>query len=416
MILAAIQKSMIVDVWAFPMSVIVALVFLIGIYLFRAHHRDSRLYTFITGHRFVVLLMTVVALATAVQGTWNIDLMHHPVSIALVLVMLFSLALCTIDGLTKKIGRSYTLSHLGFFLIIYGAVFGAPDFSNSHMRVSRDISSSYASSDDGLTLPLPMKIQLKDFFIDYYEDGISPKQYTSILDIDGKTKFTSVNHPCIHKGFIIYQSDYDHINKEYSVVGLVRDPWLPLTFLGMLLLAIGAVSTLKLTWHSKSVIPVVFALAVIFTVLSLARIRLGTLMPALRSFWFVPHLIIYMLAYSLLAVSLICGVLSLFGKQSAGDVSLKLLGTVSSLLILGMLCGAVWAKLAWGDYWTWDAKECWAAATWIITLIGSHLPSSGKHKYLYVAVILLAFLSMQVTWYGVNYLPSAQFSMHTYNL
>ena len=50
-----------------------------------------------------------------------------------------------------------------------------------------------------------------------------------------------------------------------------------------------------------------------------------------------------------------------------------LLQTSSCLLLIGMLCGAVWAKQAWGDYWTWDPKECWAMATWMLTLIGMHL-------------------------------------------
>ena len=33
-------------------------------------------------------------------------------------------------------------------------------------------------------------------------------------------------------------------------------------------------------------------------------------------------------------------------------------------MTLGMLSGAIWAKEAWGHYWSWDPKETWAAATW----------------------------------------------------
>ena len=78
-----------------------------------------------------------------------------------------------------------------------------------------------------------------------------------------------------------------------------------------------------------------------------------------------------------------------------------------------MLCGAVWAKQAWGNYWTWDAKECWAAATWLLSLAGTHLPSSGRKNRLLFTV--LAFIAMQMTWYGVNFLPSSGQSLHTYN-
>lgn len=34
-----------------------------------------------------------------------------------------------------------------------------------------------------------------------------------------------------------------------------------------------------------------------------------------------------------------------------------------ALLTLGMLMGALWAKEAWGHYWSWDPKETWAAIT-----------------------------------------------------
>jgi len=359
--------------------------------------------------------MLAIACVTGVEGTWGLNLVHHPAFIALMLVSLFSLGLCIIDALKGKRPLSYCFSHIGFFLIVFGAIFSVPDFSNVGMRVTKDVASSYGSDSAGLTVPLPMRIRLQDFVIDYHEDGTSPKQFTSILDIDGQTKTTSVNHPCFCKGYLIYQSDYDHIDGEYSIIRLVRDPWLPIVFLGMALLALGAVLSLRVTWHSKAVIPIALGLAVLFALISLAKIRFGNLMPALRSLWFVPHLIIYMLAYSIMAISLVCGIISLTGRQGFGEVSSKLLGTASSLLILGMLCGAVWAKMAWGDYWTWDAKECWAAVTWILTLVGAHMPSAGKHKYLYLTLILIAFLAMQVTWYGVNYLPSAEFSLHTYN-
>jgi len=394
------------SMWAFPMSTILAVIFIVGILLLKRKQTSTTL---------TIILMLLMTAVTAVEGTFGWNLPHHPAFIVLMLAMLFAIGRVIYNSIKVKRSVSFILSHLGFFLIVFGTLFGAPDFRAAGMRVNKDLPSSYGYDPNGMTVPLPMKVQLEDFVIDYYEDGVSPKQYTSILDIDGKTLKTSVNHPCKYKGYLIYQTDYDHLNGEYSVIKMVRDPWLPLIFLGMTLLALGAILGLRLTWQgNKAVIPAVLVLSVIFAVISLARIRFGTLMPALRSLWFVPHLIIYMLAYSVMAISLICGIIALFGKENFGEISSRLLSTSSTLLILGMLCGAVWAKMAWGDFWTWDAKECWAAATWIITLIGTHLPSN-RNRYVYLAVVLLAFIAMQITWYGVNYLPSAAFSMHTYN-
>lgn len=136
-------------------------------------------------------------------------------------------------------------------------------------------------------------------------------------------------------------------------------------------------------------------------------------MPALRSLWFVPHLIIYMLAYAILAISVITGIVTLFSEKIPSGLPSRLLATSSSLLLAGMICGAVWAQQAWGSYWTWDAKECWAAATWLLSLAGTHLPGSGRKNRLLFTV--LAFIAMQMTWYGVNFLPSSGQSLHTYN-
>ena len=133
-------------------------------------------------------------------------------------------------------------------------------------------------------------------------------------------------------------------------------------------------------------------------------------MPALRSWWFVPHIFIYMVAYSLMALAL---VIWLFPVKNKEDLSNNLVRSSSALLIIGMLTGAVWARQAWGDYWAWDPKENWAAVTWLISLIHLHL--QDKRGWKAIVVIILAFLALQITWYGVNYLPSALDSLHTYN-
>ncbi len=47
------------------------------------------------------------------------------------------------------------------------------------------------------------------------------------------------------------------------------------------------------------------------------------------------------------------------------------------LLTLGLVLGAVWGKLAWGDYWNWDPKELWSLASWLVFLGYFHF------RYLY---------------------------------
>ena len=86
-------------------------------------------------------------------------------------------------------------------------------------------------------------------------------------------------------------------------------------------------------------------------------------------------------------------------------------------MTFGMLFGALWAKEAWGHYWGWDPKETWAAITWFSYLVYIHyrrIPT--HHPRLALWVLLISFVLLQMCWWGINYLPSAQgSSVHTYN-
>ena len=146
------------------------------------------------------------------------------------------------------------------------------------------------------------------------------------------------------------------------------------------------------------------------------------LMPALQSPWFVPHVIVYMLGYSLLGASLLVSLKGLFqhyvkNKIHQPDLSMadNFVYLGFSLLTLGLLFGALWAKQAWGHYWTWDPKETWAFLTWLVYLVYLHyrhyVPKKPVTAYWNLA---LAFVILLVAWFGVNYLPIAGESIHTY--
>lgn len=358
-----------------------------------------------------VILLAVSTVLVAVEGTCGYELHHHWTFVPVVVILLFLLGLAVAGDLRTRSICSL-MSHLGMFLVLSGGLSGALFRTDVQMEAFTDGGGSRTAFDrNGYVVTLPFSISLQDFRIDTYDDGTSPKQYTSTLDIDGRTMQTSVNHPCRYRGYRIYQSGYDFDGGASSVLKIVRDPLLPVVALGAILLALAALLSLKTVWNSWKMPVAAVALAAAFAVLSIARINLGTLVPALRSLWFIPHLIVYMLAYSILAMAVIAGIARLFSQKVPEALPGKLLSTASSLLLAGMLCGAAWAQQAWGDYWTWDTKECWAAATWLLTLAGMHIPK----KRAVLAFTILAFLAMQMTWYGVNYLPSSSRSLHTYN-
>lgn len=230
-----------------------------------------------------------------------------------------------------------------------------------------------------------------------------------------------------------------------------------------------------LRWRYRWVLPIGCLMAVMFASINIFKPEIHTeeLMPALRSPWFVPHVIVYMFSYAVMGIATILAIriLWLTRRSAAGSApatgsttpatvdaaasplspslqgDLRLCDTLVRMgwgfITMGIVMGALWAKQAWGDYWTWDPKETWAAATWLSYLLYMHLRqgsalssvtsagseaiarqnspaievASHSNKALHRTLFLLifSFLLLQMCWWGVNYLPSAQgFSLHTY--
>jgi ABC-type transport system involved in cytochrome c biogenesis permease subunit len=165
-------------------------------------------------------------------------------------------------------------------------------------------------------------------------------------------------------------------------------------------------------------------MAVLFIVIDLVKPATmdQTLMPALQSVWFVPHVIVYILAYALLGMSAIFAGWIILNPSMHIDKKRKVLINADNLvyigfsfLTLGLVFGALWAKEAWGHYWTWDPKETWAFITWMTYLIYIHFrykKSSTPNTAAWILALSFAFLL--ICWMGVNYLPSASNSVHTY--
>ena len=138
------------------------------------------------------------------------------------------------------------------------------------------------------------------------------------------------------------------------------------------------------------------------------------LMPVLGSPLLCLHVTVVMMSYALFFFLMMIGIAGLIsGAQELHRLGLLLLYPAVFLLALGIIIGAVWANISWGSYWTWDPKEVWALITLIVYAIPLHptLAVSRKPRAFYL-YCTLAFLSVIVTYFGVNLLLGG---MHAYN-
>ena len=178
-------------------------------------------------------------------------------------------------------------------------------------------------------------------------------------------------------------------------------------------------------WKYKWILSFSTVLALVFICVNLFKpeIHSKTLMPALQSPWFAPHVIVYMFAYAVLGVATLIAIFLLVKERnSAPRLTLHsqlddLVYVGLAFMTFGMLFGALWAKEAWGHYWSWDPKETWAAITWFSYLLYVHYRQIPTHKpKLALWVLVMAFVLLQMCWWGINYLPSAQgASVHVYS-
>lgn len=167
-----------------------------------------------------------------------------------------------------------------------------------------------------------------------------------------------------------------------------------------------------------------YVMALVFLIVDIIHpeYQSKNLMPALQSPWFIPHVVVYMISYAVLGAACVSAIIGRFGFRKnpnslsdSIDLSMKLVYPGFALLTLGMLMGAIWAKIAWGNYWSWDPKETWACLTWLFYMLLIHLQYSHpkRHKLL-SNLLVLSFLVLVITWMGIRYLPSAMSSVHVY--
>ena len=119
-----------------------------------------------------------------------------------------------------------------------------------------------------------------------------------------------------------------------------------------------------LRWNYKWILTFSTVLSFVFICVNLLKpeIHNKTLMPALQSPWFAPHVIVYMFSYAMLGAAAVIALYLLIkkGDKKPEDNVMDLLDNLVyvgvAFLTLGMMMGALWAKEAWGTYWSWDPK------------------------------------------------------------
>ena len=177
-----------------------------------------------------------------------------------------------------------------------------------------------------------------------------------------------------------------------------------------------------------AVTTVLAALILLIAGLSWMDPTITNLVPVLKSFWLIIHVAVITGSYGFLALGALLGGLNLIimiFRTEKNNIRLKF--TIEEiayiiqmnliiglyLLTIGTFLGAIWANESWGRYWGWDPKETWALISVIIYAFVSHMRKIPGFMGNYAISLgaLIAFASILMTYFGVNYILSG---LHSY--
>ena len=156
--------------------------------------------------------------------------------------------------------------------------------------------------------------------------------------------------------------------------------------------------------------------------------KVTNLVPVLQSYWLDIHVSMITASYGFLGLGALLGFITvlLFALRNSKNaerinssiLELNAINEMSLLIGLAMLTvgnflGGVWANESWGRYWGWDPKETWALVTILVYAVVVHIRfiKALYTPFSYSVISLLAFTSVLMTYFGVNYYLAG---MHSY--
>jgi cytochrome c-type biogenesis protein CcsB len=143
----------------------------------------------------------------------------------------------------------------------------------------------------------------------------------------------------------------------------------------------------------------------------------------LKGLWLYAHIIMVFTGEAALSLACGAGILYIlqerdlkakrFGFFFKRLPSLDLIDTVSytcittgfTLLTIGLITGFIYAKSAWGRFWSWDPKEIWSVGTWLVyaALLHCRLYEGWRGRKSAIMTIV-GFIILVFTFLGVNIL------------
>ena len=204
-------------------------------------------------------------------------------------------------------------------------------------------------------------------------------------------------------------------------------------FMTAVIMVVAAVVIQRRNWHTVwpwLLFPMVIAMFLNSTVF---HIQAAPVVPALQSYWQPVHVSTVSIGAS---VGLVSGVFALLyllrmwqprGKEhgflgailrplpdakTLDQIAYKTAVVTLPLFGIGIVFGAIWAEVAWGRFWGWDAKETVSMVTWILYAAYLHARATAGWKS--TAAAWINVFAMAMTIFNMTYVNTVIAGLHSY--
>ena len=233
-----------VELFRFPLNLIIAVVWLYGLYELYRTRRRNVVAQFLLSPVASWLSVATLVIACMVMGLQRRPaVMSYPFVVA-VLYVLTQLTMVIMRGWRNAAGVRwrFVCNHVGLWLAVMAGFWGAADNDILRTMVVAEQPSREAYYVDGRMTLLQYEMQLVDFRAEYFDNG-TPSSYEADVAIDGRVVTLSVNNPYARTwSEDIYLVGYEpHGQSVACVVQVVRQPWKWPMAAGIVLLIVGAI-------------------------------------------------------------------------------------------------------------------------------------------------------------------------------
>ena len=204
-------------------------------------------------------------------------------------------------------------------------------------------------------------------------------------------------------------------------------------FMTAVIMVVAAVVIQRRNWHTVwpwLLFPMVIAMFLNSTVF---HMQAAPVVPALQSYWLPVHVSSVSVGAS---VGLVSGAFALLyllrmhqprGKEhgvlgaiarplpdakTLDQIAYKTAVVTLPLFGIGVVFGAIWAEVAWGRFWGWDAKETVSMITWILYAAYLHARATAGWKS--TAAAWINVFAMAMTIFNMTYVNTVIAGLHSY--